>query len=534
MSNTTTPTDTDSSAVESHDGNGHLRLLFAGLMVTMLLASLNQTVLSTALPTIVGELDGVDHMTWVITSYILASTITMPMYGKISDLLGRKPVLITAILLFMAGSVIGGLAPNIEWLIAGRVGQGLGGGGLIILSQAAIADVVPARERGKYMGIMGAVFAVASVAGPLLGGWFTEGPGWRWAFWINIPLGLLAIAAAVFFLRIPPTARTERPKLDYFGMALIAAVTTTVVLVGTWGGSQYDWASPQIIGLATASVVLAALFVYAESRADEPIIPLYLFKDRNFNLTTASALMIGIMLFGAIGYMPTYLQMSTGADATQAGLLMIPMMGGLLVTSIVAGRIVSRTGKYKMFPIVGSIIMGVGLGLLSTLKYDGPVPLVCVYLFVIGAGAGCAMQILVLIVQNSFPLAIVGTATAATNYFRQVGATLGSAVVGSVFAVRLTTLLAERLPAAGGAGDSNAFTPAAINELPDALRIPIVESYNEALLPIFLLMVPLAIASAIVLSFVKEKPLATAIKREIPSESLAEGQLDFQELREPV
>lgn len=501
------------------EDNGHIRLLFAGLMVTMLLASLNQTVLSTALPTIVGELQGVDHMTWVITSYILASTITMPVYGKISDLLGRRPVLIVAILLFMAGSVIAALAGNIEWLIVGRVGQGLGGGGLIILSQAAIADVVPARERGKYMGIMGAVFAVASVAGPLLGGWFTEGPGWRWAFWINLPLGALAIAAAVFFLRIPPKPRVERPHLDYVGMALIAAVTTSVVLVGTWGGAQYAWTSPVIIGLTVTSILLAVLFVSVESRAVEPIIPLYLFRDRNFNLTTVAALLVGIMMFGAIGYMPTYLQMASGANATEAGLLMIPMMGGLLVTSIIAGRVVSRTGRYKLFPIVGSVVMGLGLGLLSTLHYDSPLWLVCVYLGVMGCGIGLAMQILTLIVQNSFSVSVVGTATAATNYFRQVGATLGSAVVGSVFAVRLTSRLAEHLPdSAASAGDSNSFTPAAINQLPDAIRIPIVESYNEALLPIFLWMIPLAIASAIILSFVTEKPLATSVQQDEPAD----------------
>ncbi|WP_214110121.1 MDR family MFS transporter [Acrocarpospora catenulata] len=504
----------------------NIGLLFAGLMVTMLLAALNQTVLSTALPTIIGELDGVDHMTWVITGYILASTIMMPVYGRISDLLGRKPVLITAILLFVGGSVVGALAGDIEWLIVGRVVQGLGGGGLMILSQAAIADVVPARDRGKYMGVMGAVFAVASVAGPLLGGWLTEGPGWRWAFWINLPLGIVAVLATVFFLRLPRNHHSAGHRIDYLGMILVAAATTAIVLVCTWGGHTYAWNSPQIIWLIVAAVILSSLFVLAESRASSPIIPLALFRDRNFTLTTIAALLTGVAMFGAIGYMPTYIQMVTGVDATKAGLLMIPMMGGLLIASVISGQIVSRTGKYKLFPVAGSVIMGIGLALLSTLRVDSPTPLMCAYLAIIGVGIGLGLQILTLIVQNSFPARIVGTATAANNYFRQVGATLGSAVVGSIFASRLTGLLTEKLAtlgANGGGSDTglNSLTPAVVNEFPDAIRTPIIESYNEALLPIFLFIVPLAAIAFITLLFIKEKPLATSIERDVA----AEGQL---------
>jgi EmrB/QacA subfamily drug resistance transporter len=504
----------------------HLGLLFAGLMVTMLLASLNQTVLSTALPTIVGELHGVSYMTWVITGYILASTITMPIYGRISDLFGRKPVLLAAIGLFLVGSVVGGLAGNIEVLIVARVLQGLGGGGLLILSQTAIADVVPARERGKYMGLMGAVFAVSSVAGPLLGGWLTEGPGWRWAFWLNLPLGIVAILSTVYFLHLPKRVQTERPRIDYTGMALLAAATTTLVLAVTWGGHQYDWASPQIIGLIAATMVLAVAVVFAENRAENPAIPMSLFKERNFTLTTVSSLMVGIAMFGAIGYMPTYLQMVTGVNATEAGLLMIPMMGGLLVTSIIAGRFVSRTGKYKAFPVAGSIVMAAGLALLSTLKVDSPIPLLCTYLAVLGIGIGMVMQILTLIVQNTFPNRIVGTATAASNYFRQVGATLGSAVVGSLFASRLTTLITEKLPVTGtGGAKMNSFTPASVNALPDVVRLPILEAYNEALMPIFVLMVPLALISAVVLFFLTQKPLATSVQEVAAVEGLAEGQI---------
>jgi EmrB/QacA subfamily drug resistance transporter len=486
--------------------------LFSSLMVTMLLASLNQTVLSTALPTVVGELHGIDHMTWVITGYILASTIVMPVYGRVSDLLGRRPVLVTAISLFVIGSVIGAEAANIEWLIVGRVVQGAGGGGLMILSQAAIADVVPARDRGKYMGLMGAVFAVASVAGPLLGGWFTEGPGWRWAFWINVPLGAVAILSVLVFLRLPHPERSERPRIDYLGGALIAVATTAVVLICTWGGGTFAWRSPQIIGLICAAIVSAFLFAIVESRATHPLIPLPLFKKREFTLSTIAALLFGVVMFGAIGYLPTYLQMSTGVNATEAGLLMIPMMSGLLGASVVCGRLVSQSGKYKRYPTMGAAVMGAGLALISTTHVDSPLWLVCGAMAVLGAGIGMGMQILVLIVQNAFPSSVVGTATAATNYFRQVGASIGSAVVGSVFAARLVTLLGERLPATSRAADTNALTPAAVRALPDGLRLPIVEAYNEALLPIFLFMVPLAALAIIALVFIEENPLATAIE----------------------
>lgn len=518
-------------APETRSGDRTILFLFIGLMITMLLASLNQTVLSTALPTIVGQLNGVEQMTWVITGYILASTVVMPVYGRISDLLGRKPVILAAIAIFIAGSIIGGLAPNIELLIAARVVQGLGGGGLMILSQAAIADVVPARERGKYMGAIGAVFAVSSVAGPLLGGWLTDGPGWRWAFWLNIPLGLLAIAACSVFLKLPKSARTERPKLDYLGMSLIAAATTALVLVCTWGGHTYAWGSVQIVSLAVATVVLAAAFCWAETRAANPVIPMALFKDRNFTLTTIAALMIGVAMFGALGYMPTYIQMVSHVSATVAGLLMIPMMGGLLIASIASGRRVSKTGNYKTFPIVGSVVIGLGLALLSTLHVESPTWLMCTYLAVLGVGIGLALQILTLIVQNSFPGAIVGTATASSNYFRQVGATLGSAIVGSVFTSRLVDLILEKsasgeLPESGGGeGGLKQLTPAVVNAMPELLRQPIIHAYNEALLPIFLFLVPLAVIALIALCFIEQKPLATSVQKEIPAESLAEGQL---------
>ncbi|MFC4222402.1 MDR family MFS transporter [Lysinibacter cavernae] len=501
-------------AASAHEKRNIL-LVFAGLMVTMLLSSLDQTIFSTALPTIVGELNGVDHMLWVTTAYILASTIMLPVYGKLGDLIGRKGLFIGAIGLFIAGSIVGGLAQDMTWLIVGRAIQGLGGGGLMILSQAIIADVVPARERGRYMGIMGGVFALSSVAGPLLGGWFTEGIGWRWAFWMNIPLGILAIASAVVFLRLP-TRDIQKPKIDVAGMLLLALASTSIVLITTWGGTTYDWNSGVIISLIVAAVVTSVAFVFVELRAAEPIMPMFLFKDRNFNLTTVAGLITGIAMFGAMAYIPTYLQMVTGANATEAGFMMIPMMAALLITSIVSGQLVSRTGRYKWLPITGTVIVGISLVLLSSMTPDMEIWVLCAFLAVMGVGLGMSMQILILIVQNSFSNKLVGTATAANNYFRQIGASLGSAVVGSLFVNRLTTLMAERMPAeagaAGGGDMSNSLTPAVVKALPEQLKDIIVGSYNDALTPVFLYMLPLLVIAAVLLCFVVEKPLATTVE----------------------
>ena len=511
----------EGSPLVAKEGKRHILLIFAGLMVTMLLASLDQMIFSTALPTIVGELNGVDHMLWVTTAYILASTIMLPIYGKLGDLVGRKGPFMGAIALFIVGSVIGGLAPDMTWLIAGRAVQGLGGGGLMIGAQAIIADVVPARERGRYMGVMGGVFALSSVAGPLLGGWFTEGIGWRWAFWMNVPLGILAITSAMVFLRLPKPSGT-RPRLDVAGMALLAAASTGLVLATTWGGTTYAWGSSVIIGLIVATVIAVVALVSAERKAAEPIMSPHLFRDRNFNLTTIAGLITGIAMFGAMAYLPTYLQMVTGANATKAGFLMIPMMIGLLVSSVVSGQLVSKTGRYKWLPITGTLLVAVALVLLSTMTPSLPVWVLCGYLSIMGVGLGMSMQILILIVQNSFPVSEVGTATAGNNYFRQIGASLGSAIVGSLFVARLTSLLAERMSGAGGAaaGSSNSFTPAAVRELPEAVRNVVIGAYSDALTPVFLYMVPLVLIAVVLLSFVKEKPLATTIERDILPETL--------------
>ena len=412
------------------------------------------------------------------------------------------------------------------WLIIARVVQGLGGGGLIILSQASVADFVPARDRGKYMGLMGGVFAIASVAGPLLGGWLTEGPGWRWVFWVTVPLAVLALVALLTLMPTVHQRTAERPKIDTAGIVVMSLATTAVVLIASWGGRTYDWLSPQIIGLAVAAVALTVVFGLIEDRADHPVIPLALFANRNFVLTTAAGLATAIAMFGALGYLPTYFQMAEGVSAAEAGLLMVPLMGALLLSSILSGILVSRTGRYKVIPIAASVLVALGMWLLSTITVATSLPMICLYMAVLGVGLGGQMQILTLIVQNEFPHRMVGTATAANNYFRQVGASLGSAIVGSLFVARLTGLLVERLPAeATASGSSKSLTPAIVASLPDPIRLIIIGSYNEALVPIFAFMVPLGLIAAALLVFVKETPLATEIQHEIPAESLAEGQL---------
>jgi EmrB/QacA subfamily drug resistance transporter len=497
---------------EEVGSRGGAQLVFAGLMVAMLLASLDQTIFSTALPTIVGDLQGVNHMLWVTTAYMLASTIVLPIYGKVGDLIGRKAIFIAAIGLFMAGSLLGGIAHTMTALIVGRSVQGLGGGGLIILAMAIIADVLPARQRGKYMGVLSGVFALSSLGGPLVGGFFTEGIGWRWAFWVNLPLGGLAVVAAVLFLHLPRHDHT-RPRMDILGIILLGVASAALVLISVWGGTSYAWDSPVILSLLALTLLSAVAFVVVERRAAEPVMPLELFLERNFVLATAAGLIIGIAMFGAFAYMPTYLQVVGGVGATGAGLLMIPMWAGLLVSSTLSGHAVSKTGRYKRFPVVGTILVGAALALMSTMTVHTPVVIASGYLGLMGVGLGLTSQILVLTVQNTFSASVVGTATAANTYFRQIGASLGSAIVGTLFASRLTDFL-TRAPRAGlnaQVGNANALTPQAIRSLPTAAHDLVVNAYGQALAPVFRLLVPLLAIAVVLLGLVVEKPLATSV-----------------------
>lgn len=489
--------------------------MFIGLMTAMLLSALDQTMFATALPTIVGELGGVDLMLWVTTAYILAATIMMPIYGKFGDLVGRKGLLLIAIGIFMAGSVVGALADSMPGLILGRAIQGVGGGGLMVLAQAIIADVIPARERGRYMGVLGSVFALSSVLGPLLGGWFTESIGWQWCLWINVPMGLVAVASVLFFLH-PPKFDRAKVVPDVAGMTLLAVATTCLVLATTWGGHEYAWISPMIIVLLAVTVASAVGLVFVERRAKEPVLPIALFRRRNFVLTTIAGLMVGIAMFGTITYMPTYMQMVTGVNATVAGLLIVPLAATQVLTSVVAGRIVTRTGRYKRLLLLGVGIVTVALLLMSTMVYDESLWLTCLYLALLGLGLGMVLQNLVLVVQNTFPLTVVGTATAANNYFRQIGATLGAALVGSVFTGRLTALLSHRLPAdavESSGVDFNSITPELVAGLPDPYHDIVVSSYNDALAPVLGWIAPLTLFAFVLLLFVKEVPLRTTVSR---------------------
>jgi EmrB/QacA subfamily drug resistance transporter len=503
-----------------------LRLLFVGLMVGLLLSELDQTVFATALPTIVGELHGIDHMLWVTTAYAVAGTVMMPVYGKLGDLLGRKRLFLFALSIFVVGSVIGALAPGMGWLIAGRAVQGLGGGGLLILIQAIVADIIPARERAPYMSVIGAVFALSAVLGPFLGGWFAEGIGWRWALWINLPLGGVAIALAATLLHVP-AGQMQRVRVDVWGFTTLATAVTAVVLLASWGGTRYPWGSPVVLSVAAVAVGSGLAFVAVERRAAEPILPLHLFTQRNFTVATLAGLVMAVAMFGAIGYVPTYLQMVNGLTARDSGLVMLALIAGVMTTTLLSAQIVRRTGRYKWLPVVGTGVVAVALGLLSSLQVSTGLPVTCAFLFVLGAGIGCALEILVIIVQNTVRPTEVGTATAATSFFREIGVSLGSAVVGTLFTSRLTSLLVERVPAGSGSAlertglapdrpdgtglDPNALVPAQVHRLPAALREPVISAYHDALTPVFLYLVPVMLLSMIALCFVSPVPLATSV-----------------------
>lgn len=500
-------------------------LVFTSLMLGMLIVSLGQMIFATALPTIVADLGGVDRMSWVITVYLLTMTIGLPVYGKLGDQIGRKPLFVIAILLFSAGSLLGALAWSIDVLIVARAVQGLGGGGLMVLSQAIVADVVPARQRGRYMGIMGAVFGLSSVLGPLLGGFFTEGPGWRWALWFNLPICFIALIVSVIYLHLP--RRGAGRQTDWVGTVLMATGTTALILVSSWGGHRFEWTDPVILGLGVLFLVSAIAFVLVELRTSDPLIPMTLFRERNYTLTTAAGLIIGVAMFGCLAYMPTYIQMVHGLSPTAAGLMMTPMMVGMMGTSIVVGNIVSRTGRYKWYPVAGTVVMAVGLWLIGSLHSGDSLVHLGGVLFVFGFGLGLCMQLLVLIVQNSFPIAIVGTATASNNFFRQIGGTLGSAVVGTVFVSRLADLLGERIPVAAqtmgpegaeaaagfadGSGAANSMSPEILAGLPGPLHDAIVSAYNDALVPIYHVVVPLLVVATVMLMFIREDKLKETI-----------------------
>ncbi|HEX4716943.1 MAG TPA: MDR family MFS transporter [Thermoleophilaceae bacterium] len=414
----------------------HVRLVMAGLMLVMLLASLDQTIVSTALPTIVRDLGGLAHLSWVVTAYLLAVTIVTPLYGKLGDLFGRKVVLQGALVLFLIGSALCGLATSMTELIAFRAIQGLGGGGLLVSAQAAIGDVVPPSERGRYTGLFGAVFGVSSVAGPLIGGFLTTHVSWQSIFYVNLPLGLIAFA--VIAVTLPSVAERRSHAIDYAGTVLLAIALTALVLLTTLGGNTYAWGSPETVGLGVIGVLALIAFVRVEGRAAEPILPLELFHNRVFVICSAVGLVVGFALFGALTYLPLFQQVVRGLSPTASGLQLLPVIGGLLVSSIVSGQLITRTGRYKIFPILGTAVAAVGLWLLSSLDASTSTGVTALHMLILGLGLGMVMQVLVLATQNAVSYEQLGVATSGATLFRSIGGSLGTAVLGAIFNAKLT------------------------------------------------------------------------------------------------
>jgi EmrB/QacA subfamily drug resistance transporter len=457
-------------------------LVFGALLLVLLIASLDQTIVSTALPTIVGDLGGLQHLSWVVTAYLLASTVVGPLYGKLGDLYGRKRVLQIALVLFLVGSALCGLAQSMPQLIAFRALQGLGGGGLIVVSMAIVGDIVAPRERGRYQGLFGGVFAVSVVAGPLLGGFFVDNLSWRWIFYINLPLG--AVALAVIAAAFQSRQVTERHRLDVLGTLVLAGGLSGVILYTSLGGTSYPWTAPWMLAVLAAGVVLLALLPLIEARAAEPVLPLELFRNETFRTTSAIGFGIGFALFGSVTFIPLYLQIVKGHSPTGSGLLMTPMMLGVLATSTASGFLISRYGRYRVFPIAGTAVATVALYLLSTLGVETSTGVAAAYMLILGLGLGLVMQVLVLAAQNAVDYRLLGVATSGATLFRQVGGSIGVSAFGAIFTNRLDGELAHSLPP--GAHAPAHASPALIHHLPPAIHTLYIEAVAVALHPVFL------------------------------------------------
>jgi EmrB/QacA subfamily drug resistance transporter len=480
-----------------------VRLIFGALMLVLLLASLDQTIVSTALPTIVGDLGGASKLSWVVTAYLLATTVSGPLYGKLGDLYGRKLVLQTAIVIFLTGSVLCGVAQNMIELIAFRALQGLGGGGLLVVTLAVVGDIIPPRQRGRYQGYFGGVFGVSTIVGPLLGGFFVDNLSWRWIFFINLPIGALALTviAIVFHAR----ADDIRHRIDYLGAVTLAGGLAAIVLYTSLGGTTYAWGAPGMVALVVAGVALLVAFLFVEERAEEPILPLGLFRNRVFSVTCAIGFVVGFALFGAVTYLPLYLQIVRGHSPTVSGLLLTPLMGGLLISSIASGQLISRYGRYKPYPIAGTALVTIGMVLLAQLGQHTSTWVSGGYMVVLGLGLGLVLQVLVLAAQNAVPYEYLGVATSGSTLFRSIGGSIGVAIFGAIFANQLATHLAAKLPA--GTGAINGTSPAEIKLLPAAARQAYTSAITESLHPIFYAGAGVSVIAFLLTFLLREVPL---------------------------
>ena len=549
-----TPRTAAAAATKAFRPDRRFWAVYASLLVVMFLSAMDQTIVGTALPTIVGDLGGASHMAWIITAYTLAVTVAMPVYGKVGDLIGRKRLFLIAIALFLIGSALCGTASDMGQLIAWRALQGLGGGGLMISSQAITGDLIPPRERGTYMAPMGAMFGIASVLGPILGGWLTDSVNWRWVFWVNLPLGILAWIAVWAVLKLP--VRTFDSKVDWAGLSLMNLGAVLIVLGATFGGNQLEWSSPALIAMFVIGALAWIALPFVEMRAVEPILPWEVMKGRTFVLTTLQGMLAMAGMIGTNLYLPTYLQMSYGYSATKSGLLLVPMTVGMLVAGIGSGIAVTRTGRYRAYPIVGPLVSAAALWWMSTFDVSTPVWHISLAVLILGSGIGLFFQLLMTLVQNDVEARNIGSATSGNNFFRQVAVSLSASLIGVAFSNNLTDNLTSNIAAlatskdpsvlkalaafkASSGGSESSLTPAVVNQLPGALHTAITTAYADALSPIFLLMVPTFILAAVVGVFYKSVPLShkTALEQleeQTDGELVSEGEaLANGEITEP-
>jgi len=497
-------------------------IILPGLLLAIMLAMLDQLVVSTALPRIVGDLGGVTHLSWVVTAYVLASTVTTPLYGKLGDLYGRKRLLIIAIVIFLVGSALSGLSQTMVQLIAFRALQGLGAGGLLVGAIATIGDLVSPRERGQYMGYIMGAMTLAMIAGPLVGGYITDSLSWRWIFYINMPVGGAALIYLALTLHMP--RRLVQHKVDYLGAAVLAVAATSIILLTTWGGTQYPWSSAPIEGLAALALVSTAAFLMVEARAAEPILPLHVFRNRNFSLAIGMSFLLGLAMFGALTFLPLYQQTVQHLSATGSGLMLIPMMLGSTVTTLIAGQITTKTGRYKALPIVGGAIMAVGMFGLTTLSVTTTLLVSGLIFVVIGVGMGFLMQITTLVVQNSVRPDEMGVASSSRTFFQQIGGSIGVAAFGAVFARRLTDVMAVRLPGVHLNAGGGQFNPATVNHLPLLVRHDVFYAITQAVTSVFWLAAPATAVVFVLAWFIKEVPLrGRSQAQEQPEAELVSG-----------